>query len=40
MLLMRAGDWVRSALGVWRLRVTTGLPHGAPLQLLEDGIPD
>ena len=40
MLLMRAGDWVRSALGVWQLRVATGLSHGAELQLLDDGIPD
>ncbi len=40
MLLMRAGDWVRSALGVWQLKVTTGLSHGAALQLLGDGIPD
>jgi hypothetical protein len=40
MLLMRAGDWVRSALGVWQLKVDTGLSHGAALQLLEDGIPD
>jgi hypothetical protein len=40
MLLMRAGDWVRSALGVWQLKVATGLSHGAALQLLEDGIPD
>ena len=40
MVLMKAGDWVRSALGVWRLKVATGLLHGAALQLLEDGIPD
>ena len=40
MLLMRAGDWVRSALGVWQLKVAAGLPHGASLELLEDGILD
>ena len=40
MLLMKAGDWVRSALGVWQLKVSAGLPHGAALKLLEDGIPD
>ena len=40
MLLMRAGDWVRSALGVCQLSVATGLSYGAALQLLEDGIRD
>jgi hypothetical protein len=40
MLLMRAGDWVRSALGVWRLKVADSLPHGAAIELLEDGILD
>ena len=40
MLLMRAGDWVRSALGVWQLKVADSLPHGAALELLEDGILD
>jgi len=39
MLLMKAGDWVRSALGVWQLKVSDRLPHGAALTLLEDGIP-
>jgi hypothetical protein len=36
MMLMRAGDWVRSTLGIWRLRVAPNLRHGASLQLLED----
>src|SRR5258707_2204558 len=36
MLLMRAGDWIRSALGFWQLRVSSNLPHGASLELLED----
>jgi hypothetical protein len=40
MLLMRAGDWVRSVLGVWQLKVSDCLPHGAALELLEDGFPD
>jgi hypothetical protein len=38
MLLMKAGDWVRSALGVWQLTVATNLRHGASLQLLEDAV--
>ena len=40
MLLIKAGDWVRSALGVWQLKVSDRVPHGAALELLEDGIPD
>ena len=39
-LLMKPLDWVRSALGVWQLKVATSLSHGAALELLEDGIPD
>ena len=35
-LLMKAGDWVRSTLGVWQLRVAASLRHGASLELLED----
>ena len=31
---------VRSALGVWQLKVATSLSHGAALELLEDAIPD
>jgi len=38
MLLMKAGDSVRSALGVWQLTVAPNLRHGASLQLLEDGV--
>ena len=38
MLLMKAGDWVRSALGVWQLTVAPSLRHGASLQLLEDAV--
>jgi hypothetical protein len=38
MLLMKAGDWVRSALGVWQLTVAPNLRHGASLQLLEDAV--
>jgi hypothetical protein len=40
MLLIRAGDWVRSGLGVWQLKVSDHLPQGAALELLEDGILD
>jgi hypothetical protein len=40
LLLMKAGDWVRSTLGIWQLRVAQNLRHGASLQLLEDGILD
>jgi iron-sulfur cluster repair protein YtfE (RIC family) len=40
MLLMKAGDWVRSTLGMWQLRVAPNLRHGASLQLLEDGVLD
>jgi hypothetical protein len=40
LLLMRPGDWVRSTLGIWQLRVAPNLPHGASLQLLEDGVLD
>ena len=36
MLLMKAGDWVRSTLGIWQLRVAPNLLHGASLELLED----
>jgi hypothetical protein len=38
MLLMKAGDWVRSALGVWKLTVAPNLQNGASLQLLEDAV--
>jgi hypothetical protein len=38
MLLMRAGDWVRTAVGFWQLRVSSNLPHGASLELLEDAL--
>lgn len=38
MLLMRAGDWVRSTLGFWQLKVAANVPHGAALELLEDEI--
>jgi len=40
LLLMRAGDCVRSALGVWQLKVGDSLPHGAAIELLEEGILD
>src|SRR6266478_427794 len=40
MLLIRAGDWVRSGLGVWQLKASDHLPHGVALELLEDGILD
>jgi hypothetical protein len=40
MLLMKAGDWIRSALGVWQLTVTPNLWHGASLQLLEEAVLD
>jgi len=36
MLLMKAGDWVRSTLGIWQLRVAPNLLHGASLELIED----
>jgi hypothetical protein len=38
MLLMKTGDWVRSALGVWQLTIAPNLRHGASLQLLEDAV--
>jgi hypothetical protein len=40
MVLMKAGDWVRSALGVWQLKVSDRLPNGAALELLEDSHPN
>ncbi len=40
MLLMKAGDRVRSGLGVWQLMVASNLRHGASLHLLEDEILD
>jgi len=39
MFLMKAGDWVRSALGVWQLTVAPNLRHGATLRLLDDAVP-
>jgi hypothetical protein len=38
MLLMKAGDWVQSTLGVWQLMIEPNLRHGASLQLLEDAV--
>jgi hypothetical protein len=38
MLLMRAGDWVRTDLGFWQLRVSSNLLYGASLELLEDAV--
>jgi hypothetical protein len=35
LLLMRPGDWVRTVLGVWQLRVADGRHHAA-LSLLEE----
>jgi hypothetical protein len=40
MLLMKAGDRVRSGLGIWQLMVAPNLRHGASLLLLEDEILD
>jgi hypothetical protein len=40
MLLMKAGDRVRSGLGIWQLIVAPNLRHGASLHLLEDKILD
>jgi hypothetical protein len=40
MLLMKAGDCIRSTLGIWQLRVAPNLRHGASLQLLEDAVHD
>jgi len=37
MLLMRPFDWLRTTLGVWQLKTERSLPHGAALELLEDG---
>jgi len=34
MLLMRAGDWIRSTLGIWQLKVAPSLRHGAALELV------
>jgi len=36
LLLMEPEDWVRSALGIWRLVMRQTLPNGASLQLAED----
>ncbi len=33
MLLMKPGDWVRTACGIWRLSVSTGSRIGAELEL-------
>jgi hypothetical protein len=35
LLLMEPADWVRSALGIWRLVTRPNLPSGASLQLVE-----
>ena len=35
MLLMKSGDWVRSTLGIWQLKVAPNLRHGASLELRE-----
>jgi len=40
MLLMKAGDWVRSTLGIWQLRVAPNLRHGASLELREQNVLD
>lgn len=40
MLLMKEGDRVQSALGVWQVTVAPNLRHGASLQLLEDAVLD
>jgi hypothetical protein len=36
LLLMEPEDWVRSALGIWRLVTRPNLPNGASLQLAEE----
>jgi hypothetical protein len=36
MLLMKAGDWVRTSIGMWQLQVSTNLPDGGTLQLVSD----
>jgi hypothetical protein len=36
LLLMKPLDWVRSSLGMWQLRASANLRHGASLKLLED----
>jgi hypothetical protein len=36
LLLMEPEDWVRSALGLWRMVVGPSLPNGASLQLAEE----
>jgi hypothetical protein len=36
LLLIGPGDWVRSALGLWRMVVRPSLPNGASLQLAEE----
>jgi hypothetical protein len=38
MLLMQAGDWIRSSLGPWQLRVAPNLRHGALLELVEHAV--
>jgi len=36
LLLMEPEDWIRSALGIWRVVVRPSLPNGASLQLAEE----
>ncbi len=38
LLLMETGDWVRTSLGIWQLRVGSKLTNGASLEIVEDDI--
>lgn len=38
MFLIKTGDWIRTALGIWQLTAAPNLRQGASLQLLEDAV--
>jgi len=38
MLLLQPGDWVRSHLGIWQLRLSERMPYGAWLELTDGPI--
>jgi hypothetical protein len=39
LLLMQAGDWVRSVVGIWQLRLDSKFANGASLEPREDTLP-
>ena len=36
LLLMSAGDWMRTKVGIWQLAIDSGLQNGAALKLVEE----